>query len=75
MNPNFNSKFITVGVINSNFTSGVGVHSLYKLYNTFFNAKFLHGPPNNFYCDLIKCLFKVNQWGVQFPVLSQMFFL
>ena len=54
MNPNFNSKFITVGVINSNFTPGVGVHSLYKLYNTFFNAKFLHGPPNNFYCDLIK---------------------
>ena len=38
--PIFNSKFITVDAIDSNFTSGVVVHSLYKQQNPFLNANF-----------------------------------
>ena len=76
MNSNFNSKFITVGVIHHcNFISGVVVHSLCKLHNPFLNAKFSHDPPNNFSWYLIKCLLKVNKSKVQFNVLSQMFFV
>ena len=48
MNSNFNSKFVTVGVTDSNFISGVVAHSLCKLHNSFLNAKFLHDPPINF---------------------------
>ena len=75
MNSNFNSKFITAGFTNSNFTSGVIAHSLCKLHNLFLNAEILLGPPNDFSWYSIECLFKVNKSKVQFPVLSQMFFL
>ena len=75
MNSNFNSKFITEGVIDSNFTFGVVVHSLYKLYSPFLNDKFSNCPPNNYSWYSIECLFKVNKSKAQFPVLRQMFFL
>ena len=61
MNLNLNSKFITVGVIDSNFTSGGVLHSLYKLHNPILNVKFSYDPPNNFSWYLIECLFKVNE--------------
>ena len=75
MNSNFNSKFITAGFTNSNFTSGVVAHSLCKLHNLFLNAQILLGPPNDFSWYSLECLFKVNKGKVQFPVLIQMFFL
>ena len=73
MNSSFNSKFITVHVIDSNFTSDVVVYSLYKLHNPLLNTKFLHGPRNGFSWFSMECLFKGSE--VQFPVLNQMFFL
>ena len=75
VNSNFDSKFITVGVIDSNSASGVVVYSLYESHNPFLYAKFSHGPPDDFSWYAIERLFKVNKCEVQFLVLSKMFFL
>ena len=74
VNCNFDSKFITVGVIDSNSASGVVVHSLRESHNPFLYAKFSHGTPDDFSWYTIERLFKVNKCEEQFLVLSKMFF-
>ena len=77
VNSNFDSKFINVGVIDSNSASGVVVHSLHESRNPFLYAKFLHGPPDDFSWYAIERLFNKfrNKCEIQFLVLSKMFFL
>ena len=65
MNSNFDSKFITVGVIDSNSASGVVVHRLHESHNPFLYGKFSHGPPDDFSWYAIERLFKVNKCEVQ----------